>query len=320
MTPYLKSADESCLEQSLLLHPLRASSVKGGKEDVIGEFLAVLCVRGEWQHFRLITSSLTVWCSKGLRCEYAGKRKKRVKTFNSDHASFEIGLEISPERGQSTSRDNISQSSQSSLSAIYFLDIGAFRRARLQLQHVELECSKDVTDLVGTLSIIHTTAETYFSIVHLWMPIISKSRFYQQLLHPLCNRQTELSLLVLCMRLVSSSYTSSDDLTYQTAKRLFSETVSAGTLSINVLQAGILLALYEVGHAVYPAAFLSVGTCARYGIALDIDKAISCSIASHLPWNELEERRRVWWAILILDRSVYRQHNHTLVAAHKSPS
>lgn len=267
--------------------------------------------------FCLISSPLTFRSSKGLRCEYAGRRKKKKgNTFNRDRAGSEFCPEASLERDQSTSCENISHSSRSSLSAIYFLDVAAFRRARLSLQQVELPCIKDVTDMVGTTSSIHATAKTFFQKVHLWMPIISKSRFYQHLLHPLSQRQTELSLLVLSMRLISSSFSSSDDLTYQTAKRLYSETVSAGILSIDILQAGLLIALYEVGHAIYPAAFLSVGTCARYGVALEVDKAISHSELPHLPWNDVEERRRVWWAILVLDRSVCSSPHHTTVTTH----
>lgn len=123
----------------------------------------------------------------------------------------------------------------------------------------------------------------------------------------------ELSLFVLCVRLVSSPFSSSDDVTYQTAKRLHLETISTGILSVSVLQAGILLALYKVGHAIYPAAFLLIGACAQYGLAIDVDKAISQSEVSHLPWNEVEERRRIWWAVLVLDRSVGSRQHCTVV-------
>ena len=44
----------------------------------------------------------------------------------------------------------------------------------------------------------------------------------------------------------------------------------------------ILTAIYEYAHAIYPAAYITIGTCARYGL----------------------ERRRFWWAIVILDRVV----------------
>jgi hypothetical protein len=240
-----------------------------------------------------------------------------MKTVDPDRVGSELTPETSPAPCWSAPCENISQSSRASLSAIYFLDIAAFRRAHLSLQQVELQCNKSITDIVGTALSLRTTADTFFKKVHLWMPIISKSRFYQHLLHPLSRQQRELSLLVLCMRLVSSSFSSSDDVTYQTAKRLHLETTSVGILSVTVLQAGILLALYEVGHAIYPAAFLSVGACAQYGLAIDVDKAISQSDVSHLPWNEVEERRRVWWAVLVLDRSVGSRRHCTVATTHE---
>ncbi|KFY02421.1 hypothetical protein V490_00506 [Pseudogymnoascus sp. VKM F-3557] len=85
-------------------------------------------------------------------------------------------------------------------------------------------------------------------------------------------------------------------------KQLHFDIESSGTLSIQVLQAAVLIALYELGHAIYPAALLSVGRCARYATALDINKPTASLGSIKLPWIEEEESRRVWWAIAILDR------------------
>lgn len=84
---------------------------------------------------------------------------------------------------------------------------------------------------------------------------------------------------------------------------------TSGNLSLRILQAGILIALYETGHAIYPAAYLSVGACVRYGIALGIDKLVLEPDGAHdglriYTQTEVEEQRRVWWALLLLDRSV----------------
>jgi hypothetical protein len=64
------------------------------------------------------------------------------------------------------------------------------------------------------------------------------------------------------------------------------------------------LALYELGHAIYPAAFLSIGACARYAHALGINVSRTLKTRKVLTLVEVEERRRVWWAIVILDRFV----------------
>jgi hypothetical protein len=73
-------------------------------------------------------------------------------------------------------------------------------------------------------------------------------------------------------------------------------------MSIQVLQAGLLLSLYELGHAIYPSAYLSIGACARYAYALGINKDANTQVSKVLTLVELEENRRVWWGIVILDR------------------
>lgn len=42
-------------------------------------------------------------------------------------------------------------------------------------------------------------------------------------------------------------------------------------ISLRLLQAHLLIAVYELGNAIYPAAYLTVGHCARLGYALGIN-------------------------------------------------
>lgn len=64
----------------------------------------------------------------------------------------------------------------------------------------------------------------------------------------------------------------------------------------------ILLAFYELGHGTYPAAFLTVGTCARYAVALGLDRDIFLWDQTDSGWAAMEERHRAWWAVVILER------------------
>lgn len=89
---------------------------------------------------------------------------------------------------------------------------------------------------------------------------------------------------------------------YNAAKNFYSQLGSMGTCSIQVLQAGILIALYELGHAMYPAAYMSIGSCARYGTAFGFDNRGMCIVGASDNWMDKEERNRAWWAIMILDR------------------
>lgn len=152
-----------------------------------------------------------------------------------------------------------------------------------------------------------TVASEYFERIHWWMPIVSKKRFLEQTLH---SKDGDVSLLLLSMRVLlwrPSQQGSMNPITssYVTAKHAISEAVMVGTLSFHLLQAQILLVIYELGQAIYPAASLTLCSCAQYGRMMGIEEylhpAYEMRNASIDPL-EVEERRRTWWAVLILDR------------------
>jgi hypothetical protein len=206
----------------------------------------------------------------------------------------------------------------SDLKAIYFLAPNLFKQARLQLPRPEIPVPAEVSALIGDAASARGIANAFFPTVHRWFPIVSKRGFFGHLSNPLAKRQTELSLLLLCMKLISTRPACEDScsengrtgMLYWAAKRYHATVEAAGVLSLPVLQAGILIAMYELGQGVYPAAFLSVGACANYGLALGIDRLglslLGCDIDESRvsSWNEIEEKRRVWWGVLFCDRCV----------------
>lgn len=139
------------------------------------------------------------------------------------------------------------------------------------------------------------------------MPIISKQRFYEHL-NPSCQLGPDYALLILCMDLISwlpdpeahDPRTS----TYLTAKKYYLDLEISGVISIQTLQSGILIAIFELGHAIYPSAFLSVASCARHGSALGIGWRTASSGEGSPSWIDMEERNRSWWAIVLLDRII----------------
>lgn len=71
------------------------------------------------------------------------------------------------------------------------------------------------------------------------------------------------------------------------------------SLSSLVLQVGLLVALYELGHGIYPAAFLTIESCTRYAYALGINVSQKVSTKRVITLVEVEERRRVWWPLVV---------------------
>ena len=63
----------------------------------------------------------------------------------------------------------------------------------------------------------------------------------------------------------------SQSLSYLCAKRLISVLEGSGTISLHILQGALLVAWYEYGHAIYPAAWMTIGWCVRYGDLLGIN-------------------------------------------------
>jgi hypothetical protein len=180
-----------------------------------------------------------------------------------------------------------------------------FRQAQLELPRAGLAVPLYVNDLLGGDENVRQTITAFFSNVHPWMPFVSKDWAYKHILSHLSPVHADSTLLLLSIKLINwAPLTSANPKTpvYTAAKRLLLELETAGSFSIRIVQAGLLIGLYELGHCIYPAAYMSLGACVRHAVALGFDKDIKPDNSTGLPWDQVEERRRVWWAILILDR------------------
>ena len=169
----------------------------------------------------------------------------------------------------------------------------------------------EVLSLLDSPLSIQSTATNFFTHIHTWMPFISKARFYSH--HRLPSSfssfpsRPDIALLVLAIKLITTLPPGRPEKPqtqlYHVTKHYSVEVESSSVFSLPVLQAGVLIALYELGHAIYPAAYLSVGAAARYALALGIGAGGKVEGGSKVTTLvEVEERRRVWWAIVILDR------------------
>lgn len=125
------------------------------------------------------------------------------------------------------------------------------------------------------------------------------------------NGGPDLALLFLTMKLITTPPSpdlpsAADSHLYIASKHFLSLLESAGTVSILYLQAMILTTLYEMGHGIYPAAWMTAGSSVRYAAMLGLP-SYHDTIAVLGPcktWTEAEERRRSWWAVHILDRII----------------
>lgn len=147
--------------------------------------------------------------------------------------------------------------------------------------------------------------EEYLSTVHEWIPMVSRKRLFNELSSGSGDADGCLPILLLCMKAFSvrdGNY-ARDSPPYLLARSLCSEAESAGFLSLRLVQSLILLAVYELSHAIYPCAYSTLGRASRLGLLLGLhDRKNNKLFKGAETWTLREEQRRTWWAIFLLDR------------------
>jgi hypothetical protein len=160
------------------------------------------------------------------------------------------------------------------------------------------------TTLAEETSSPDETLEAYFTSIHLWIPVIQEQVFRRRLSQLQPAPRAETALLFLTVSLIMTGGTgSSDDCQsqlYYLCRYLFSFLQSVRPPSLELVQVGLLLVVYELGSARFQAASLNIGTCARLGYVLKLN--IDLQEGQDYPsWAEAEERRRVWLGTYMLD-------------------
>ncbi|CAH0022426.1 unnamed protein product [Clonostachys rhizophaga] len=143
-----------------------------------------------------------------------------------------------------------------------------------------------------------TYVSSYFSDVHVWLPILHKQQIYTYLETSRLDLPVDVALLFLSIRLLVSGPktwpTGPRSAIYMTAKQGFAGLEIGGILSETVLQASLLISLYEIGHGIYPSAFLSAGACVRYGLAIGLGGPQECRLQRPLSRFDHEQSRKLW--------------------------
>ncbi|KAL7911364.1 fungal-specific transcription factor domain-containing protein [Trichoderma velutinum] len=163
---------------------------------------------------------------------------------------------------------------------------------------------KEARSILGTPDEVHQTANVYFSSIHHRLPIISESRFHENLPRLFVPSGIDFTTLCLCMKLIQQNPVQQNartgDITsphYLVAKSSIGFLEAAGFDTLDAIQSRLLLVLYEIGHGIYPAASVSIGSCARLArnVGLGRDSWRSQD-------TDVEEKKRTWWAVHNLDR------------------
>ncbi|KAH6608426.1 hypothetical protein Trco_001772 [Trichoderma cornu-damae] len=219
---------------------------------------------------------------KRIACDYPRRRKKRERRRAAAAVvspGSNLLIDTSSASQPSPGHDGFPLAPSHAAAGFLaerFLDPEAFSRAQLKVPEPDLDhlVTKDVAEFVGDIASIKAVSDSFFDSVHIWMPIVCKFQFLANLVSWLTHRRAELFLLILAMKLSVQTVSGPRTPLYQEAKHLQFKIENSGALSLQVVQASVLIAIYEMGHGIYPSAFLSVSACARYATALGIDKSI----------------------------------------------
>lgn len=146
-------------------------------------------------------------------------------------------------------------------------------------------------------------ASRYFTTIHRWLPVVSESLFYERLPNTFTKPRADISLLSLSMALITtipSEQVSKSMLALYTLVKSSTAIVEAANVNtVEVVQARLLVSLFEYGHGM-PAAYISLGATARAAAAIKINGTVDdpCSPSSN-------EGLKLWWGIVMLDRWIF---------------
>jgi hypothetical protein len=195
-----------------------------------------------------------------------------------------------------------------SFPSLYFLDSNAFVSEHFQIQPPNFKMLPGVLTALGNSVDLRHMVEHFFASVQTYFPIISKIRLYQHLADPTHEPGVEMAFLFLTMKLICTEIPEGvppQTQLYQDVKSFYHYIETQNGFSIRTIQGLLLIAMYETGNAIYPAAYLTIGNCARVGYAMGLhERDAPQMLPRTTTWTEQEERRRVWWAVVILDRFV----------------
>lgn len=167
------------------------------------------------------------------------------------------------------------------------------------------------------LHIVQTTGRSvedvitsYFCGVHSFIPIISRSVFQDQVTNHAASSSGPLSVLLLSICLITyhpvlsphAPQSLDRETLYLATKTIFAQAQAFFPPSLPLIQAGIIIAVYEYAHYKINDAISSICVCARMGQAARIHLAEPAQQGKSSSYQQAEDEYKTWWQIIILER------------------
>ncbi|KAF2397259.1 hypothetical protein EJ06DRAFT_168748 [Trichodelitschia bisporula] len=172
--------------------------------------------------------------------------------------------------------------------------------------HISTVVYSVLDSLRGKLDVI---VDTYFRTTHTWLSIMHKPTFYRRL-QSKTRSDASFSVLLLCMHLVAEPLThigkdtESTTNLYHSAKSLHSVVLTSKGPSLDLVQAGILIALCEHYQAVANAPRDTLENCKQIASHIGLDATVLLGDLTNNESSTSEEWKRTYWGLVAMDRIV----------------
>ena len=143
----------------------------------------------------------------------------------------------------------------------------------------------------------------YFQGMHKWLPVISRNKFHAEFINNRIPWPADLSILLLAMFLVvwqPSPESGIDDdrgTLHVVIKMLFAQVQAVLPPSTRLIQAGLLISVFEYAHELKNAALVSITSCAKMAHIMRPNAHTSREARS-----ETREERNLRWGLVIYER------------------
>lgn len=167
--------------------------------------------------------------------------------------------------------------------------------------------SRCLSEVLGGRDNIEHVVARYFSTTNTWFTIVDRVEFEALLKNIWVAPSAETSVLLLGMSLITrlpqnNNLNGMADSVYLSVKTMLSVVKTKVCLSIPLMQAELLIAMYEASHGMHQQAYMSVGSCCQLSRALGWwDKNFwTGQRRAGMPIN-LQLCSALWWAIVYVD-------------------
>ncbi|PSN73449.1 hypothetical protein BS50DRAFT_582982 [Corynespora cassiicola Philippines] len=155
-----------------------------------------------------------------------------------------------------------------------------------------------------------TFINKYFSYTHFWLPMVRRRKLdteFENLDTLIIEGNDDYKIVFLAMHLLVSDKIPGDTSSsydYRACKYHFGHYLTLKKPYVHLIQAGMMIALYEHMQSIEDRAVTTLGICARLAYTLNLDRLvaeISYRAKADLSAEE-EEAVLTWWGLSLLDR------------------